>query len=120
MKIYFGTKIDLEFFTLSFYFILIAGKYYDNCMTTVVDCMGNPIASLSPITNDHFILVALLMAQNVVESIAIALLKKVGFSHAQEEIISFNSVQERIFYVVFLVGTSMNMGLPGLFALMNG
>lgn len=118
--VYYGAKDELQYFAISFYFIMIATKYYDNCMTEVVDCMGNPLISLSPIKKSHFILVIILVGQNFAQNLINKLFVYLKISVIQMHIISFTKIDEKICYVAFVVGSSMNMGLPGLFAMMNG
>ena len=75
-SLYQGIKTEFEIYSISIYFLLISSKYYDYCMTNLVDCLGRPIYSISTISSSHFLLVMVVLSQTGLDFVIFELIQK--------------------------------------------
>lgn len=63
--LYYGIKHELEIYSALIYLLMLCVKYYDYCMTPLVDCRGRPIVSVSKVKPEHFALVVILLSHSL-------------------------------------------------------
>lgn len=91
---------------------MLCVQYYDYCMTTLVDCMGRPLVSMSETKLTHFVLVIIVLGKIMFDFVfSILCEKKWGKKFFNIRKVKFTNLRERFFFICMLFGVSINFGL---------
>ena len=66
-SMYIELKLEIELFSHFVYAFLITLKLYVECVSTLVDCSGRPLANISPINGEHYVLCLILVASSMLQ-----------------------------------------------------